>query len=88
MSCGRKGRISEKWGSRNEKGIPNCDLSMSKMPTVHKQGKKLWEKVYFMRSDKWIAILERNDKLFLERLERIRSLKKMWRKQHWCSFIL
>lgn len=82
MSCGRKGRISEKWGSRTEKVIRNCELSMNKMPRVHKQGKQLWEKIYYVRSEKWITILERNYELFLEMLERIRSLKKISRKQH------
>jgi len=56
--------------------IPNCDLSMSKTSRVHKQSKWLWEKDYYVRSVKWITILEGNDELFLERLERIRSLKK------------
>lgn len=70
MSCGRKGRSSEKWNSGTEKVI-----SMSKMPGVYKQGKQLWDKVYYVRSEKLIVILERNDILFLERLEMIRNLK-------------
>jgi len=49
---------------------------MSKTSRVHKQSKWLWEKDYYVRSVKWITILEGNDELFLERLERIRSLKK------------
>lgn len=49
---------------------------MNKMPRVHKQGKWLWGKVYYLRSEKWIVILERKDELFLERLERMKSMKK------------
>lgn len=49
---------------------------MSKIPGVHKQGKWLWDKVYSVRSEKLIVILERNYILFLEMLEMIRNLKK------------
>lgn len=76
MSCGRKRRSSKKWNSWTENVI-----TMSKMPGVHKQGKWLWDKVYYVRSEKLIIILEENYILFLERLEIIRNLKKTLRKQ-------
>lgn len=49
---------------------------MSKMPGVPKRDQWLWDKVYYVRSEKLIMILERNYILFLERLEIIRNLKK------------
>lgn len=49
---------------------------MSEMPGVPKQGKRLWDKIYYVRSEKLIVILERNYILFLETLEIIRNLKK------------
>lgn len=49
---------------------------MNKMPGMHKQGKWLWDKVHYVRSEKLIMILERNYILFLERLKITRNWKK------------